>query len=139
MLRIRASSLGKIMTDPKGSETLSVGAKTYIAKLAKEFVYGYEETITSKYMDKGIIMEDASIALYNSVNFTGYQKNTERKTNDWITGECDIFTGKQIIDIKTSWSLSTFPVTKAQAEDKDYEWQLRAYMMLWNVDKAQLA
>lgn len=127
------------MTDPKGSETLSVGAKTYIAKLAKEFVYGYEEAITSKYMDKGIIMEDASIALYNSVNFTGYQKNTERKTNDWITGECDIFTGKQIIDIKTSWSLATFPVTKSQAEDKDYEWQLRAYMMLWECDKSQLA
>lgn len=140
MLRIRSSSLGKIMTEPKGKdEVLSVGAKTYIRKLAKEFVYGYEEIITSKYMDKGIIMEDESIKLYNSVFFTGHIKNTERKTNEWITGECDIFTGKKIIDIKTSWSLATFPCISDEGIDKDYEWQLRAYMMLWDVDHAELA
>ena len=140
MLRIRASSLGKIMTDPKGKdELLSVGAKTYIRKLAKEFVYGYEEKITSKYMDKGILMEDESIKLYNSVFFTGHTKNTERKTNDWLTGECDIFTGNKIIDIKTSWSLATFPCIGDEGIDKDYEWQLRAYMMLWNTGHAELA
>jgi hypothetical protein len=128
------------MTEPKGKdELLSVGAKTYILKLAKEFVYGYEEKITSKYMDKGILMEDESIKLYNSVFFTGHTKNIERKTNEWLTGECDIFTGNKIIDIKTSWSLATFPCIVDECVNKDYEWQLRAYMMLWNVDQAELA
>jgi len=135
MLRIRASSLGLIMTEPKSkSEVLSVGAKTYITKLAKEFVYGFEERITSKYMDKGLLLEDSAIALYNSVMFTSHVKNTERKTNQWITGECDIYTGKKIIDIKTSWSLATFPCVSEDGIDKTYEWQGRAYMMLWDCD-----
>lgn len=140
MLRIRSSSLSQIMTDPKGKgEVLSVGAKTFIAKQAIEFVYGFDEKITSKYMDKGIQVEDQSIDLFNSVMFTSYQKNTERKENDWITGECDIFTGDSIIDIKSSWSLTTFPVLAEQGEDKDYEWQLRAYMWLWDVSQASIA
>lgn len=135
MLKIRASSLGLIMTEPKlKTEVLSVGAKTYIKKLAREFVYNFEEDISSKYMDKGIIVEDAAIALYNRVFFTDYKKNEERKTNDWITGECDIYTGKKIIDIKSSWSLATFPVLSEDGIDKQYEWQGRAYMMLWDCD-----
>ena len=140
MLKFRASSLSKIMSDPvKKTEVLSVGAKTFITKQAIEFVYGFDEKISSKYMDKGIQVEDQSIELLNSVLFTSYQKNTERKENDWITGECDIFTGDSIIDIKSSWSLTTFPVLSEQGEDKDYEWQLRAYMMLWDVDSASIA
>ena len=128
------------MTDPvKKTEILSVGAKTFITKQAIEFVYGFDEKISSKYMDKGIQVEDESIELLNSVLFTSYQKNTERKENDWISGECDIFTGDSIIDIKSSWSLTTFPVLAEQGEDKDYEWQLRGYMMLWDVDQASIA
>lgn len=138
MLKFRASSLADIMADGKGGG-LSVGAKTHIQQLAKEFIYGYDKRITSKYMDKGIQVEDQSIELLNSVLFTDYKKNTERKENDWITGECDIFTGDMIYDIKSSWSLDTFPVLASQGENSTYEWQLRAYMWLWNVDKAAIA
>jgi hypothetical protein len=128
------------MTDAKEkNEVLSKGAKTVLEKMAKEYVYGFNEIITGKYMEKGIIVEDQSIELYNSVFFTDYKKNTERKTNDWLTGECDIFTGSKIVDIKSSWSLSTFPATVQAGEDKDYEWQIRSYMMLWDVDQAEIA
>lgn len=140
MLKIRCSSLSRIMTEPKGKdEVLSVGAKTYVEDLASEFVYGYTKLISSKEMDKGIIVENASIALLNDVMFTSYVKNTERKTNDWLTGECDIFTGSKIIDIKSSWSLPTFPATVRAGRDKDYEWQLRGYMMLWDCDESEIA
>lgn len=139
-LIFRASSLADLMTDPTAKgETLSVGAKTAIAKMAKEFVYGFDEQITSKYMDKGIQCEDKSIELLNSVMFSDYKKNAERKTNDYITGECDIFTGTSIIDIKTSWSLATFPALVEDGENKTYKWQLDAYMWLWNVDEAAIA
>lgn len=128
------------MTDPKSKdETLSAGAKTACEKIAKQLVYGYDEIVTSKYMEKGIQVEDQSIALLNSVFFTDYVKNTERKTNDWVTGECDIFAPGKIIDVKSSWSLQTFPVTAASAADKGYEWQGRAYMMLWDVDLFEVA
>lgn len=144
MIRIRASSLSQIMTEPKSkSETLSVGAKSFLDEMAKEYVYGYTEVVSSKYMDKGTTVEDQSIELYNEVHFTSYKKNTERKNNDWLTGECDIFTGSKIIDIKSSWSLPTFPATMAKAMDiaikSGYDWQMAAYMMLWNVDEAEVA
>lgn len=139
MLKIRCSSLSKIMTEPKAKgEVLSVGAKTYIDELASEFVYGFKKMVSSKEMDKGIIVENASIALLNEVLFTSYVKNTERRDNDWLTGECDIFTGSRIHDIKSSWSLATFPATVRAGRDKDYEWQLRGYMMLWDVDESEI-
>jgi hypothetical protein len=139
MLRIRCSSLSKIMTEPKSKdEILSVGAKTYIEDLAKEFVYGYVKEVSSKEMEKGLIVEQACIDLLNEVLFTNYVKNTERRENDWITGECDIFTGRKIHDIKAPWSLATFPATVFAGRDKDYEWQLRGYMMLWNVDESEI-
>lgn len=139
-LIFRASSLADIMTDPKAKgETLSAGAKTAITKMAKEAVYGYDERISSKPMQKGIQVEDQSIELLNSVLFTSYAKNTERKTNEWITGECDIFTGSKIIDIKSSWSLATFPALAEDGENKTYTWQLAAYMWLWDVDSAAIA
>lgn len=134
--KFRASSVAEIMTDPKAkTEILSEGAKTAIEKLAKQFIYGYDEIVTSKYTDKGIQVEDASIELVNSVFFTNYKKNTERKDNEWITGECDILIpGEKIIDVKSSWSLATFPATARAGENKTYEWQGRAYMWLWDVD-----
>ena len=140
MHKFRASALSEIMTDPKSKdEVLSVGAKTAVMKLAKELVYGYDEQISSKYMEKGILVEDQAIALYNEVFFTNHQKNIVRMSNLWITGECDIFTPEKIIDIKSSWSLATFPVTAEAGKDKCYEWQGRAYMWLWDVDQFEVA
>lgn len=135
----RASALSAIMTDGKGKDELSVGAKTYVTKLAKEMIYGYDEKVSSKYMDKGLAVEDESIDLYNAVHLTSYVKNTERKTNDWITGEADIVADDRIIDIKSSWCLTTFPVLADQGRDTGYEWQLRAYMMLWDKPRADIA
>lgn len=138
--KFRASAISKIMTEAKTKdEPLSVGAKTELEKIAKEFVYGYTTEISSKYTDKGLQVEPQSLELYNSVFFTDYTKNTERKSNDWVTGECDIFTGDKIIDLKSSWSLETFPATAAAGRDKDYEWQGRTYMWLWDVDQFEIA
>ena len=139
-MKIRSSALGKIMTNPrKKSETLSATCKTYIKELVKEDLFGYKSTIDSKYLTKGIDMEDTSIDLYNEVHGTLYLKNTERLSNEFITGECDINAGDKIIDIKSSWSLDTFPASPEDVNNKDYEWQLRAYMWLYDKPKAELA
>lgn len=120
--------------------SLSAGAKTEIKSMAKEHVYDFKEIITGKYMDKGLIVEDQSIELYNAVFFTDYKKNTVRLTNEWITGECDIIIpGVRGIDIKSSWSLATFPAVAEDGEDKLYEWQCRGYMMLWDVPEWEVA
>lgn len=138
--KFRASAISRIMTEsPKKDEALSVGAKSELEKMAKEFVYGYTDEVSSKYTDKGLQVESESLELYNSVFFTDYKKNTERKTNDWVTGECDIFTGTKIIDLKSSWSLLTFPARAETGRDKDYEWQGRVYMWLWDVEEFEIA
>lgn len=140
-LLIRCSQLSNIMTDPKAKgELLSVGAKTYLLNLAKQAIYGYEEEVSAKYTEKGIIVEDESIRLYNYVNFESLAKNTERRENEWITGECDLVVpGVRGIDIKSSWSLATFPVIPADCDCKEYEWQDRGYMMLWDVPEWETA
>jgi hypothetical protein len=139
-MKIRSSALGKIMTNPRSKkETLSATCKTYIKELVKEDLFGYRTTIDSKYLTKGIDMEDTSIDLYNEVHGTLYLKNTERLSNEFITGECDINAEDKIIDIKSSWSLETFPAAPSDVNNKDYEWQLRAYMWLYDKPKAELA
>lgn len=133
------SSLGKLMTNSRSkSEVLSETAKSYIKQVAKENFYQYRTEINSKYIFKGRDQENESIELLNSVRFTNYEKNTVRMVNEWMTGEADIVTEDTIIDIKTSWSLDTFPVMPEEGYDSGYEWQLRAYMMLYDRPKAEL-
>ena len=137
---IRASALPTIMTNPRTKgEVLSETAKSYLKKIAKEDFYGYTATLENKYLTKGIEVEAQAIELYNEVFFTNYTKNEVRETNEWLTGECDIDTGTKIIDIKSSWSLDTFPATEEDVNIKDYEMQLRGYMMLYNRDEAEVA
>ena len=137
-MNFRASSIGKIMTEPKSkSEVLSVGAKTYIRELAAQEILGIDFRVSSKPMEKGIFMEQSAIDMLNEVNGTWLQKNTERRTANGITGECDLFDPVKNIghDIKCSWSAATFPILPIDAEDKIYEWQMRAYMMLWDAEQ----
>lgn len=140
----RASGISEIMGDGKGADGLSVAAKTYLKGLAKEYVYSYHKMVQSKYFDKGIQCEDSAIELYNEVFFTNYTKNTERRTNDFITGEPDIIVpGKLIIDIKNAWSLDTFPATSEDAAEiakkSGYDFQGRAYMWLFDIDEFEVA
>lgn len=139
-MKIRCSALGKIMTRPRSkSEFLSQTAKSYIRDIAKQDFYGYETELKNKYLDKGIQVENDSIQLYNSVFFTDHIKNTERITNDFLTGEADIVGDDIIIDIKSSFSLETFPALPEDADVKDYQHQVRGYMMLYNKQSAQVA
>lgn len=139
---LHPSSIGLIMTEPKlKSEAggLSQGAKTYLNKIAKELAYGFREQISSKPMQKGTICEDESIALFNRVFFTQYTKHVGRIKTDLLSGEADIVGDDLIIDIKTAWSLATFPATPEDAHSDLYEWQGRAYLHLYNKPRFELA
>ena len=135
----RCSSIGKLMTEPrtKSEGPLSVGAKTYIRELAAQEIFGVDFIVTSKEMEKGIEVEPAAIALLNRVRGLSLEKNTERRSNDFITGECDLYhrPRRRGHDLKASWSLATFPICTADCEDKLYEWQMRGYMALWDADE----
>lgn len=129
----RPSQLGKLMTNSRSkSEVLSETAKSEIRRIAKQQFYGYNTELKTKPMIKGTDWEQVGIDLLNNVRFTNYTKNENRVTNDYLSGCCDIITDDLIIDIKSSWSLETFPATPSEAESSDYEWQGRAYMMLYD-------
>lgn len=138
-LLIRCSSLGKIMTEPKTKSEgiLSKGAKSYIRSLVAQEIFSVEFEVSSKAMEKGIRCEGQSIDLLNRVRGLSLVKNTERRNNGLITGECDLFDAQRRRghDLKTSWSVATFPILSVDAEDRDYEWQMRGYMWLWDSDE----
>lgn len=135
----RCSSIGKLMTEPKtkAEGPLSVGAKTYIRQLAAQEIFGVDFEVSSKQMEKGVLVEPESIALLNRVRGLSLVKNTERKSNGFFTGEADLFDKprKRGHDTKSSWSAATFPILPIDCEDKLYEWQMRGYMALWDADE----
>lgn len=138
-MKFRCSSIGKLMTEPrsKSEGPLSVGAKTYIRELAAQEIFGVDFAVSSKAIEKGIECESDSIELLNSVRGLSLVKNTERRENEFITGEADLFdhSARRGHDIKTSWSIATFPILVSDCEDKLYEWQMRGYMSLWDADE----
>lgn len=139
----RCSSLGKLMTEPrtKAEGILSVGAKTYIRELAQQEIFGIDFEFSSKETQKGIEVEQESIDLLNRVLGLSLAKNTERRSNGLITGECDLYdaANRKGYDLKSSWSAKTFPGWVVDCEDKLYEWQCRAYMLLWDADEWSVA
>lgn len=136
----RASSVGKLMAYPEKS-ILPDGAITYLEEELSKTCLDWEKDLDFKTLQKGIQVEDLSIELYNDVFFTAYSKNTERKQNEFLTGECDIDDEQNslIIDIKSAFSKPSFPMILRLNGKKGYEWQLRAYMHLWERNNAQLA
>ena len=142
VVKFRCSSLGKLMTSPtaaaiKAGETLSVGAKTYIRELVAQELFGVDFEVSSKYMEKGNLCEGDSIAVLNRVRGLSLAKNTDRKWNDWIAGEADLFDAERNRghDVKTAWSVATFPIALIDCVDSLYEWQVRGYMALWDADE----
>lgn len=139
-MKFRASQLGKIMTSSRTKgEALGQTAKSYIIEQAKQDFYGYRTQLMNKYVLKGIEQEQDSIDLLNAVRFESYKKYEHRAENEWLTGSCDIITEDLIIDIKSSWSLETFPSTSYELKDlSEYEWQGRAYMWLYDRPRFEL-
>lgn len=142
---IRCSSIAKIMTEPrtKGAEW-SETAKSAMMEIAREVMFGVRKSLDDvRMIEKGRACEDAGIDLYNTVFLYNLKKveSTERRNNGIITGEPDLVaaaSGKGV-DIKVAWSLLTFPLTEEMAGKKDYEWQARGYMCLFDLPVWEIA
>ena len=138
-LKLRASSVGKIMTEPKTLKEgpLSVGAKTYLRQLAAQEIFGVVFKVSSKDMEKGLLVEDEAIAMVGRVKGLELCKNKDRREDEFFTGECDVFHAptREGRDTKCAWSAATFPISIVDCEDKVYEYQMRTYMRLWNAPR----
>lgn len=141
----RASMVGKLMTEPrsKSEGLLSVGAKTAIRDLAAQQILGVDFEVSSREMQKGNECEQDSIDLLNQVRGLSLVKNTERRSDEFFSGECDLFNApaKRGHDIKTAWSAGTFPILPDDiggSQRSLYEWQARVYMRLWNAEEWEI-
>lgn len=136
----RASEIGEIMAYPE-KDTLPKGAMTFIENKASQILLDWRDKIDTFPMQKGIDVEDHSIALFNEVTGNFFFKNSERKANNFITGECDIFDEdtSTIWDIKSSYSKKTHKIRIDVKENKTYFWQLVSYAELWDTENAGLA
>lgn len=120
--------------------SLSDGAKTELKRIAKEFMFCYHKVVDTKFMEKGNLLEEAAIEFLSHFFFQKFTKNTERRENKYLTGECDIWVPSvRTIDTKVPWSLDTFPLLREDAHDPIYEWQGRGYMSLWDVPEHMVA
>ena len=139
-MKIRCSSLGKILTSPKSKgEVLSQTAKTYLKELAIEEKFGIRKEFSSRYTDKGNIQEDTAIEMASKVLSLPFAlKNTEYFENEFIKGTPDLILEDEIIDIKCSWDGTTFPWFEDELPNKDYFWQLVGYMWLTGRSKARV-
>lgn len=120
-------------------QTLPQGAVTFLDKMVSQKLLNWHDDFDFNTLEKGRVCEEESIELYNDLNDEFYIKNVERITKGNLTGECDIIDRSKslVIDIKTAYSKKTYPLNLKLSSL--YEWQLRAYMYLYEVDNAELA
>lgn len=155
---MRASMTGKLMASPDKA-VLPVGAITVLDEMVSQQLLNWRNEQDFFTLQKGIQCENESIELYNEFKDEFYIKNVERITKNTatgliidhntglvfdrsqplLTGECDILdTDKSlVIDIKTAYNKKSHQLNLTAS--KLYEWQLRAYMYLYNVNHAELA
>lgn len=140
------SQIGGVISEPKTNKDKEAGllsktSQSYIKELWRRNKYGRKETATSKYTEKGILTEDKCISMLTRKTGKLFFKNTVRKEDQYLTGECDVEPEGEspdemtIYDAKSCWSLKTFMDAELTSR---YEWQGRGYMRLWNVSNFKL-
>ena len=118
----RASSSGKLNTEPKLKSEKEVGALSQTAKSFLHEIYWSERYGTTKeihgvFLESGKLRESAGISLISEVDDPDlfemgteiYEKCKEpRVFSDYFQGECDIHSNGKIQDIKCCWDIYTF-------------------------------
>jgi len=138
--KIRCSAIGQIMTNSRSkSEKLSKTTQSYLQNWLKEQLYNRTKYFTSKYTDKGNIMEDNSLDfIAEQLGYGMLLKNEDYFSNDFMTGTPDVILKDHIIDVKNSWDNFTFPLFEKEIPNKDYFYQAQGYMKLTGLDSFKL-
>lgn len=133
----QSETLNDLRIKSKQNE-FSEGAKTYSKRWLKQKLYNRYMPLDNKYVNKGLKGEEDAFTLLALVLKLGMVfKNEDRKSNDYMSGECDLYHNGVVYDNKCSWSLETFPMFEDKPDVK-YYWQGQGYMELWNADLFKL-
>ena len=140
IFKIRASASGKVMTNARSkTELISETTKTYIKEWLTEHIYGVRKEIKSKYLTKGLKMEDTAIdKAIEWLDLPFAIKNEKLFEDEYFKGTPDLIVSDTVYDIKCSWDAFTFPLFENEIPTKDYYYQLQIYMHLTGCKKAVL-
>lgn len=148
--KFRCSALFNLMTEPKlkadkEAGNLSETTKSYLIDLYVQEKFGREQDIFSKYITKGLMVEEDAITLYSRVKKTFHRKNELKLENEFIKGTPDLYLGEtiqkatEVIDIKSSWDIFTYFRNFVKDVPNAYYWQLQGYMALTGATTSRLA
>jgi len=140
---IRCSSLSCLFTEPRDKKAkeageLSATAKKHLYKVYVKALWGKERDITTKYTEKGKLAQEEATTMLSRIDKVFYTTNRVRKSNDWISGECDIEVPDEVQDVKCSWDAETFAPNILEPLCDEYELQAQGYMWLWDKQRARV-
>jgi hypothetical protein len=126
----------------KNYAEISEGCKTHLIDVyvAKEFGRSTKD-IKSKYLEKGVVMEDTGVLTYGIVKGWLPEKNKLRLDDGFIMGEWDFDKKDIVFDIKCSWDLWTFYRNIKFIESPRscvYYPNMQGYMKLLNKPKSKV-
>jgi hypothetical protein len=138
--KVRASGAGQVMANPRNkAELISKTTLAFVENWLKERLYGYQQEIRSKYIDKGNQLEDLAIdTAIELLDLEFILKNTDAFEDEFFTGTPDLVTSDEVLDVKCSWDAYTFPLFDDEMPTKDYYYQLQVYMHLTGKKKSRL-
>lgn len=143
--KIRASASGSLTSLPRSKKArengeLSKTVETFAQDWLKESIYGVKKDFSSKYTEKGNLMEDSAIEM--AIKWLDLplltQKNEQYFEDEYFTGTPDLILDDEVLDIKCSWDCFTFPLFEDELPDKAYYYQLQVYMHLTGKKKARI-
>lgn len=137
ILKTKRTDEEKSVLDDVRRKSLSAGGRTHVRELVREALYGFEPAeINTRPILKGRQVEDECIAMLARLTGRPLAKNTERRSNGIITGECDVFDAplRHGSDVKAPYSMASMPIVLADAYDSAYYYQMQGYEILWDAD-----
>lgn len=125
----------KKLQDKLDNPELPQGAKTYCEKWLKEKLYERRKNFANQYLEKGVAVEDESIAYAaEHLSWGEVSKNEEWFEDDYMQGTPDVIAemeqGLFVIDMKNVWDCFTMPLFDQEIPTSAYETQLQVYMHL---------
>ena len=136
---IQEKRLNELVKKKNAKPELSKGAKTYCRQILAKICTGRTQRLWNKYLQKGKENEKLSLTLISNYLDNGVLlKNDTQFENEFISGTPDNVQDNLVREIKTSWSVDTFPMFAKQPNNTAYEWQVKGYMYLTDNTEADL-
>jgi hypothetical protein len=131
----------KTLADLETKRDVPAELSKTVQKILKQYIrwvkYNKQNKFSNKYTEKGIEVEDDSIALISLLHKKYYKKNIKRYNDGTISGEMDIDAPDLIIDAKSKWDCDTYD--SQEGMDSDHFYQGLGYCRLRNKKKFGVA